>query len=92
MHSSADCCLSKRAYPQRSERDTKELLKDISKTCEDCQVYSLKYYDVSIIILRRSSILTDVIYLDGKPAFLITDTRTNFAAARFHSTENSRAL
>jgi hypothetical protein len=89
FHPSADKLLNllKRANPENLPADTKAVLKDISKSCHACQVYSSKPIHFQIrdpaAIVFNHEIQLDLMYLHGKPVLHIVDVATTFSAANF---------
>ena len=89
FHPSAEKLLNllKRANPENLPADTKHLLKDISKSCHACQVYSSKPIHFQIrdpaSIVFNHEIQLDLMYLHGKPVLHIVDVATTFSAANF---------
>jgi hypothetical protein len=94
FHPSADKLLNllKRANPANVPADTKELFKDMSKSCHAFQVYSSKpiYFQIRdpAVIVSNHEIQLDLMYLHGKPVLHIVDVATTFSAANFLSAQD----
>lgn len=98
MHPSASKMfqLLHRAYPNKLQGDTLDILSDISKSCDVCQKYSLKPFTFTVRFpddaVFNQRIAMDLMYLDGSPVLHVIDTGTNFSAAQFLSNSDTRTI